>query len=119
LVVCSLAGLAVAACRTDDVLSTLSARVAPYISGVITAGGGRGIVVTRTTPAIRPCQYGEECPNEADVAVYSTTRLVDASGAAADTSALIVGRSVSVWITGTIEESYIPIVGATLITLEN
>jgi hypothetical protein len=101
--------LALPACRDDELQSAHASPGAPYIIGVIAGRAPGEIFVVHTS----------SCDSEATVTLFFKARVVDATGVDTDTTALVVGRRVAVWSTGTVDESCPPITGAKLIVLQN
>ena len=108
-VVAVLVALALPACGDDELQSTLASPGAPYIIGAISSRTRGEIFVV----------HSSACDSEATVTLFFKPRVIDVAGGDTDTTALVAGRRVAVWSTGTVEESCPPIIGAKLIVLQN
>jgi hypothetical protein len=105
-----LALLATAGCH-DYAPTTPAPTAAPYIQGRITQVGHAWGVLVEGTPG----------PGHQEDKAYVDVRgasILRRDGAPVDASALVVGRRVSVWITGIVRESYPVQVDATVVVLE-
>ncbi|HUL50464.1 MAG TPA: hypothetical protein VLT79_10665 [Gemmatimonadales bacterium] len=108
-----LTALVALACRDADLLSTQSSRGAPYITGMITERWDGGMFVVQNADPRFACDSTSEITFLPTVPIYGPNRT------RADTSALHVGRKISVWVNTAIDASCPPGAGAGVIVLEN
>ena len=89
----------------------------PFVVGTITSRAAR-LIGRDSVPQIFVQGNPPTCDSSAYVALSGVRRVWYANGSAADTSALVVGAQVRVWITGIVLESCPPQAGADEIQID-